>query len=157
MTTNLLGTAIAIASEVHEYQTDKGGNAYILHPIRIMMRLRTDDEELMQIAVLHDVIEDSNGKYTIERLRKTGFSKRVCKALELLTHDPLDSYEEYVMRIASNKDAILVKMKDLHDNGDFTRLKGLREQDFERMAKYQKAYMYLKEALVNMRKTGYGR
>lgn len=157
MTTNLLGTAIAIAAEVHEDQTDKGENAYILHPLRIMMRLRTDDEELMQIAVMHDVIEDSNGRYTIERLRDIGFSKRVCKALALLTHDPRDDYEEYIMRISSNKDAILVKLKDLHDNGDFTRLKGLREKDYERMAKYQKAYMFLKEALANMRKTGYGR
>lgn len=54
----MLGKAIAITSAVHQNQLDKGGHAYILHPIRIMMRLRTDDEELMTIAILHDVVED---------------------------------------------------------------------------------------------------
>lgn len=155
MTNNLLGMAIAIASEVHEKQFDKGGNAYILHPLRLMFRLRTDDVELMQIAVLHDVVEDSNGLYTIEKLYKLGFSKRVCDALTLLTHNPNDSYEQYVRMIASNIDAIMVKMKDLHDNGDFTRLKGLRTKDFERMAKYQRAYAFLKDALANIRNVGY--
>lgn len=59
MSAGLLGKAIAIAATAHQSATDKGGKAYILHPLRVMMRLRTDDEELMQIAVLHDVVEDS--------------------------------------------------------------------------------------------------
>lgn len=151
----MLGKAIAIASAVHEAQHDKGGKAYIMHPIRIMMRLRTEDEELMQIAILHDVIEDSAGAWTIERLRETGFSERVCSALTLLTHDPLVKYEDYIRQIATNRDAIRVKMEDLRDNSDITRLKGLRPKDFERMEKYQRAHVFLRKTLEASTECGY--
>lgn len=139
-----LGTAIAIAAIAHETHKDKGGNAYILHPIRVMMRLRTDDEELMCVAVLHDVVEDSD-VWTLERLRERGFSGRVLMALELLTHsDPNESYMDYVKKISTNRDALRVKLEDLRDNSDITRLKGLREKDFARMEKYHRAFLYLK-------------
>lgn len=150
----MLGKAIAIASKVHETQKDKGGKAYILHPIRIMMRLRTSDEELMQIAVLHDVVEDSP-EWSISRLRLEGFSERVLAALELLTHEPGDSYEDYVKKIATNFDATRVKIEDIRDNSDVTRLKGLREKDFKRMEKYHRAYLFLRKTLENMEACGY--
>lgn len=140
-----LGTAIAIASRVHENQTDKGGKPYILHPLRLMMRLRTDDEELMSIAVLHDVVEDSD--VTIEELRGLGFSERVLAALDLLTHKGSDTYDEYVRLIATNRDATLVKIEDLRDNSDITRLKGLTEKDHDRLKKYNKSYVYLTSVL----------
>lgn len=152
---NHLGLAFAIASTTHENQLDRGGNAYILHPTRVMMRLRTTDSELMQMAIMHDVIEDSDGKVTIKTLEELGFSKRVTECLALLTHDKEVEYETYIMRIASNKDAIRVKMEDLRDNMDVTRLKGLREKDFERMKKYSKAYTFLKATLENMGAVGY--
>jgi len=151
----MLGKAIAIAASVHESQKDMGGNAYILHPIRLMMRLRTDDQELMQIAILHDTIEDSNGAVTIDQLHKLGFSERVTAALARLTHDKLTPYEDYVKYITTNKDAVRVKLEDLRDNSDITRLKGLREKDFARMEKYHKAYLFLKSALEAMDKVGY--
>ncbi len=141
----MLGTAIAIAATIHETQTDKGGNAYILHPIRIMMRLRTDDEELMSIAILHDVVEDSKGVVTLEFLKEKGFSDRVVTALTLLTHDKDVPYDQYIRRIATNRDATLVKLGDLKDNSDLSRLKGVRAKDFERHEKYIRAYTYLKE------------
>lgn len=152
---NLLGTAIAIASVVHETQKDQGGNAYILHPMRVMQRLRTTDEELMQIAIMHDVVEDSDGAWTIQKLVETGFSKRVTDALALMTHDKGEDYEIYIRRIASNTDAIRVKMEDLRDNSDITRLKGLRDKDFARMQKYNKAFIFLKNTLENMKAVGY--
>lgn len=150
----MLGKAIAIASKVHETQKDKGGNAYILHPIRIMMRLRTNDEELMQIAILHDVVEDSDD-WSVDRLRQEGFSDRVLSALELLTHESDLSYEDYVKKISTNLDAARVKLEDIRDNSDVTRLKGLREKDFKRMEKYHRAYLFLKNALENMKACGY--
>lgn len=131
-----------IASQVHEKQKDKGGNSYILHPIRIAMRLRTIDEELMQIAILHDVIEDSN--VTIDFLEKEGFSDRVLVALDLLTHKPTDSYKEYIEKISKNADAIKIKLEDLRDNSDITRLKGLSVEDFKRMEKYHRSYVFLR-------------
>lgn len=141
----MLGTAIALASRVHEKQTDKGGKPYILHPLRLMMRLRTSDEELMSIAVLHDVIEDSD--VTLNDLRELGFSERVVAALDLLTHRKGDSYDDYVRKIATNRDATLVKIEDLRDNSDITRLKGLTEKDHARLMKYNKSYVYLTSVL----------
>ena len=143
--TTPLGTAIALAATVHEKQTDKAGKPYILHPIRMMMRLRTEDQELMAIAVLHDVVEDSD----IEpwELKSMGFSDRVVDGVKALTRRPGEDYMAFIARCAQNCDAILVKMEDLRDNSDITRLKGLEEKDFKRMEKYHKAYMYLKKMM----------
>lgn len=150
----LLGTAVAIAAREHEHQADRGGAAYIMHPIRVMMRLRTSDEELMAIAILHDVVEDSTA-VTIASLKDAGFPQRVLDALGLLTHDKSEPYEEYVKRVATNRDAARVKLEDLRDNSDITRLKGLRDKDFERMEKYHRAFLYLRSALETMDKVGY--
>lgn len=141
----LLAKAIAIASAAHSKQLDRGGKAYILHPLRIMMRLRTEDPELMQIAVMHDVLEDSD--WTIEMLAAEGFSKRVISALVLLTHESEDSYDDYIRHVSSTKDTILVKLEDLRDNSDITRLKGVSEKDLKRAEKYHKAFLFLKDKL----------
>lgn len=150
----MLGKAIALASKVHETQKDKGGKAYILHPIRIMMRLRTDDAELMQIAMLHDVVEDAPD-ISLDDLTALGFSARVTGALKLLTYDHKEDYQSYVRKISINPDAARVKLEDLRDNSDITRLKGLREKDFRRMEKYHRAYLFLKSTLKNMENCGY--
>lgn len=139
----LLNTAIHQATIAHDGQKDRGGHAYILHPLRIMYRLRTGDEELMSIAVLHDSIEDSKGKVTIDSLSALGFSYRVLKALELLTHDPAVDYMDYIRLIQHNPDAVRVKLEDLRDNSDITRLKGLQQKDFDRLARYSIAYRHL--------------
>jgi len=150
-----LGKAVILAAQVHENQTDKGGHAYILHPLRLMYRLQTQDEELMSIAVLHDSVEDSSGRFKIEDLRGYGFSDRVVRALTLLTHDKNVPYEEYIAAISGNTDATLVKIEDLRDNSDITRLKGLREKDIERMQKYHKAYLFLRGVLETRKLVGY--
>lgn len=145
----MLAKAIWMASEAHRDQLDKGGNAYILHPLRLMMGIqRWNDPELMIIAVLHDVYEDSV-VFKLDNLIEVGFSPRVAKALRLLTHDNAVPYDEYIRGIATCRDAILVKMEDLKDNSDITRLKGLRQKDFERLEKYQRAFVFLKTALEN--------
>ena len=150
-----LGKAVAIAAKVHASQTDRGGQAYILHPIRLMQRLRTHDEELMSIAILHDSVEDSSGEVTLDLLRAEGFSERVVRALTLLTHDKSVPYEEYIAAISGNTDATLVKIEDLRDNSDITRLKGLREKDIERVQKYHKAYLFLRGVLETRKLAGY--
>jgi len=135
--------AMLIASREHLGIRDNGGKVYILHPIRVAMRLRTDDEDLMCIAALHDVIEDSD--VTLDDLRSEGFSERVITALELLTHDPSVEYFDYIGSMRNNLDALRVKREDLRDNSDITRLKGLRQKDFDRMEKYCKAYKMIEE------------
>lgn len=138
----MLGTAIRIAALSHEKQLDKGGNPYILHPLAVMTNLRTNDQELMAIAVLHDVIED-DAQWTCEKLAEQGMSDRVLEALRCLTHSKEESYEDYIKRISTNRDATRVKLEDLTHNMDLRRMKGLREKDFDRMVKYTKAYAFL--------------
>lgn len=138
----MLASAIGFAAIVHAAQRDKGGKAYILHPLRVMFRVGTDDEELAAIAVLHDSIEDSD--HTVESLLDKGFSSRIIAALDLLTHKDGQSYDEYIRLIATNHDALRVKLADLEENTCVTRLKGITEKDFARMQKYHKAYTYLK-------------
>lgn len=139
----LLDIAIGIAVTAHEGVFDKGGRPYILHPLHLMKKLLFDIE-LAQIAVLHDVIEDSD--VTIEDLIVIGFTKRVTDALDLLTHKLEDTYGEYINKIATNFDAIRVKRKDLEHNSDITRLKGIRARDIERIGKYHKAFLFLGKA-----------
>jgi len=144
----VLGLAISIAAQAHERQRDRGGKAYILHPMRLMMRLRTDDVDLMCMAAMHDVVEDS--RWTLDALHREGFNDRVITALDCLTHRDGESYDDYLARICTNEDAIMVKLEDLRDNSDITRLKGLSEKDLLRTRKYHHAFILLKDALVKL-------
>lgn len=139
----LLAKAIALASEKHMGQFDKGGNPYILHPLKVMHYLKSDDMELMMIAVMHDLVEDTD--VTFAQLVEIGFSERVVSAVRLLTKMPGQTVREYIDGIKTNDDAIRVKLADLRHNTDIRRLKGITEKDFDRMQKYHKIYMELKE------------
>jgi (p)ppGpp synthase/HD superfamily hydrolase len=136
-----LAMAIKLASEVFVNKTDKAGKPYILHCLRVMNAVNQNDPELMQIAVLHDVVEDTH--ITIADLQELGFSNRVCNAIYALTHVEGENYEDYIKGIAMNIDAKAVKRADLIDNSNITRLKGLRKKDFDRLEKYHKAFVYL--------------
>ena len=140
---NMLALAISIASQAFEERVDRQGKPYILHCLRVMQSVQNlGDEEIMCIAVLHDLIEDCM-EWTIEDLTRLGFSIRVLNALELLTHKPEIHYDAYIREISNNQDARMVKLADLKDNSDVTRCKGLTKADFVRLEKYHKAYVYL--------------
>lgn len=138
-----LAKAIFIAAEAHANQFDKGRKPYILHPLHLMNQLLFD-MQLATIAVLHDVVEDS--EVSLEDLERQGFSVRVLAALKCLTHTRGESYGDYIERVTGNYDAIRVKRKDLQHNSDVTRLKGVTERDIARIEKYHKAYVRLTEA-----------
>lgn len=138
-----LAKAISIAAQAHFGQVDKSGKAYILHPLHLMNQLMYD-EELAIIAVLHDVVEDSD--WELRDLAQAGFSERVINALSCLTHYSHNSYETYIEIICGNQDAITVKRKDLEHNSCITRLKGVRPKDLARIEKYHKAFLKLGEA-----------
>jgi (p)ppGpp synthase/HD superfamily hydrolase len=138
----MLGKAIALAAQSFENVKDKGGQPYILHCLRVMNNLHTDDEELKTIAILHDLLEDCK-QFTLRELQDLGYSRRVLKALDLLNHDRNVPYDDYIKAISFNTDATKVKLADLKDNSDITRLKGLTKKDFDRMEKYHRSYMYL--------------
>lgn len=136
-----LALAIKIAAEGHLNQKDKGGNPYILHPLKVMHYLKTDDFQLMAIAALHDVVEDTD--VMAADLVMMGFSNRVVCAVVLLTKTPNQTPEEYFNGIASNYDAIRVKLADLRHNSDVRRLKGLGDKDLLRIRKYHDMYLRL--------------
>ena len=141
----MLAQMIHIATSAHHGQFDKGGKPYILHPLRVMSFLKTDDEELQCIALGHDVIEDT--KTTYAELREGGISERVIEGIKALTKQPGQTYDEYKEVVFANKDAMQVKLCDLRHNTDIRRLKGVTEKDIARMAKYHQFYMEIQARL----------
>lgn len=152
-----LERAIAIAAAVHAGQTDKGGAPYILHPLRVMLRL---SHPMAQIAaVLHDAVEDGEG-WTFDRLAEEGFSPEVIDAVRAVTkradeESPQDAganekarlYLSFVQRAARHPVGRRVKEADLEDNLDTARLpKPLSPQDEARLARYRRALALLQES-----------
>lgn len=137
----MLSKAILLATVGHNGQFDKGGNPYILHPLTVMHKLKSKDEELMCIAVLHDYIEDVKGA-TFEQLRNEGMSERVIEGIRCITKMPGQTYEEYKSAVFSNRDTMLVKREDLRTNSDLRRLKSktITDKDIARVAKYMSFY-----------------
>lgn len=123
---------------------DKGGVPYVLHCLKVMHYLKSDDEELQQIALGHDLVEDRKN-ITYVKLRAMGFSERVIEGIRCLTKVPGESHEEYLEKVKSNKDAIRVKLCDLRHNSDIRRLKGITPKDIARIEKYHQMYLELKD------------
>lgn len=142
--TTLLGRAIAIAAVAHQTQVDKANAPYILHPLRLMMRGQTVQEQI--VAVLHDVVEDS--EWTLKQLAAEGFPPPVIAALDCLTRRSEESYEEFIDRVLTNPLAARVKRYDLEDNMNLTRMTVLTERDIERLQRYHKAHQRLLQALA---------
>lgn len=140
----MLCKMIQLATQRHAGQFDKGGRPYILHPLTVMHRLRTDDEELQCIAVGHDLVEDT--VTTSNELRELGFSERVVRGIRDLTKFDSQSSEDYRAVVKANPDAIRVKMEDLRHNSDIRRLKGLTEKDIARIQRYHEFYTELSRA-----------
>ena len=144
---DMLGTMLVIATNAHAGQFDRGGAPYILHPLKVMHYLKSDDEELMCMALGHDVIEDTSVTY--RDLRDAGISERVVAGIRALTKQPGQTYEEYKTGVFASEDAMRVKLADLRHNTDIRRLKGVTEKDIARMAKYHMFYMEIKSRLVD--------
>ena len=141
----MLFRSVSQSRYANDGQFDKGGNPYILHPLKVMHLLESDDEELNVIAVLHDSIEDSD--VTCAYLAENGMSQRVIDALFLLTKQRGQTQEEYLNGILASEDAMKVKLADLRHNTDIRRLKGVTEKDIRRVEKYHNMYLQIKEKL----------
>ena len=136
-----LERAIAIAAKAHEGQLEKGGLPYVLHPLRLMMRMTSLEAKMA--AVLHDVVEDT--EWTLDMLAREGFPAEVLDAVDSLTHRSEEPYEDYVARAARHPIARQVKLADLEDNMNIMRLAELRDKDLERIRKYHRAWKQLRE------------
>lgn len=131
-----LERAIAIAADAHAGQVDKAGAPYVLHPLRMMLRVSSLDERI--VAVLHDVCEDCPG-WTFERLANEGFAEHIIEALRAVTKRDGETYEDFVRRAATNPIGRRVKLADLHDNCDLSRIAAPSAGDIERIEKYRRA------------------
>lgn len=142
----MLATMLVICTNAHAGQFDKGGNPYILHPLKVMHYLKSFDEELMCIALGHDVIEDT--RVTYRDLRDAGISERVINGIWRLTKQPGQTYDEYKEGVFASVDAMRVKAADLRHNSDIRRLKGVTDKDIARIAKYMQFYSEIQVKLA---------
>ena len=128
--------AIQVAAKAHEGQLDKAGKPYILHPLRVMMTVDGPSlDSARKVAVLHDVVEDS--EWTVEKLNQEfTLAADEQAAIRLLTHGDDEGYDAYIERVAADPLARAVKVADLRDNLDVTRLEGVTEKDAKRISKY---------------------
>ena len=136
---DIIEKSLEIALKAYAGQKDKAGKTYILHPLRIMAKMQTEYE--MSAALLHDVIEDSD--YTAEDLISEGIPSDVVIAVELLSNVKGESYDQFVDRVLQNPLATKIKIADIEDNINVLRLKSIRDNDLERIAKYHKAWLKL--------------
>ena len=131
--------ALKLCFEAHKNQLDKSGMPYVFHPFHLAEQMT--DENTTAVALLHDVIEDTD--YTLDDLRKLGFTEDVVFAVGLMTHAEGVPYMEYVAEIKKNPIAKAVKLADLRHNSDTSRLDVVTERDIAREAKYAEAIKLL--------------
>jgi len=136
----LLERAIELAVINHKGQTDKADQPYILHPLRLMMSMDTDEKRI--VAVLHDIVEDT--PITLDNLREEGFGEKIVAAIDCVTKRDGEDYDSFIKRISKNPIATEVKLADLNDNMDLSRLADVTEKDLLRVAKYQRAVKRLR-------------
>jgi len=133
--TPTLEDAIVLAAQAHRGQVDKGGQPYILHVLRVM--LRQEDETARIVAVLHDVLEDT--PVTLADLQAAGYDDQLCEAVDCLTRRTEETYEEMIERVATNPLARQVKLADLADNLDPKRQVPVESAVADRRARYAAA------------------
>ena len=138
--TDLTKKALKISFDAHKDQVDKSGMPYVYHPFHLAEQM--DDEYSTCVALLHDVVEDTN--ITLEELSKE-FPKEVVDAIAMMTHDDNVPYLDYVAKIKQNPIAAKVKLADLKHNSDLTRLDKVDDKALERVEKYKKAIEILSE------------
>jgi len=134
-----LEDGIALAAEAHAGQTDKAGAPYVLHFLRVMQAQVSTEARMA--GVLHDLVEDTS--YTFDDLVEMDYPDNVVEALRHVTKRDGESYQEFAERAGRHPIARQVKIADLEDNMDVTRLEAVTEEDVKRLAKYRRAYRKL--------------
>lgn len=128
-----LEQAISLAAKQHEGQVDKANAPYILHPLRVMLNVPTIEHKI--VAVLHDILEDT--ETTIEDLYQFGFQEHIIDAIVALTKKQGETRLEAAQRARQNPIARVVKLADINDNMDLSRIQSPTVKDFERLKEYQ--------------------
>lgn len=136
---DLIEKSLQIALQAYAGKKDKAGKTYLLHPLRLMSKMNT--EEAMAVALLHDVIEDSD--YNKAQLLAEGIPEAVAEAVQVMTKKSGESYQQFIDRVLHNEMAARVKKADIEDNINILRLNSLDQSDLERVAKYHAAWQRL--------------
>lgn len=137
--TPLTKKALRISFEAHKNQIDKSGMPYVYHPFHLAEQM--EDEYTVCVALLHDVVEDTD--YTLTDLIEAGFPAPVTDAIALMTHDDAVPYMDYVKKLRNDPIARAVKLADLRHNSDLSRLDVIDDRALERADKYKEAIMLL--------------
>lgn len=138
----MLTSALKVAINAHKNQTDKSGEPYILHPLRVAFNVPGIDRKI--VAILHNVIEDTD--VTLGDLCTLGISTKIIDSIVAITRGKKETHEEYIKRVKLDDWARDVKIADINDNMDPVRLAKLDEKTFQRLTKkYTKALDYLNE------------
>lgn len=140
--TSLTRLALKVSFEAHKDQVDHSGTPYVYHPYHLAEQMT--DETTTCIALLHDVVEDTD--ITLAQLREMGFPDIVVDAVEVLTREHSVPYQEYIKRVKSNPLARIVKLADLEHNSDMSRLQEIDERSKSLAKRYEKARACLMEA-----------
>lgn len=135
--------AIEIAARAHAGQTDKAGAPYIFHPLRLMLAVHGEYERMA--AVLHDVVEDT--PIGFDDLQREGFPAAVIDAVRALTKHEGERRIDAARRAAANPIACRVKLADVTDNMDLSRIAAPTEKDFARLKEYEQVRAILLAAL----------
>ena len=132
--------AKSLATKAHEGQTDKAGLPYITHPERVASRLSTPDAQV--VGWLHDTVEDT--PLTLSDISEK-FGPETAAAVDAISRRDGEKWSDYIDRVAANPMARQVKISDLVDNSNLTRIPHVTLKDVKRQAKYNKALKKLME------------
>lgn len=139
----MLKKAIELARIAHNGQVDKGGKPYIEHPLRVMNNVETIEQKI--VAVLHDAVEDSD--LTLEDLKLAGFGNLTVEAIDAITKRSAEKRQDYLDRVISNPLALRVKIVDMQDNADISRIPNPTNEDRQRTRMYKKNILKLQQYL----------
>mgnify|MGYP003673968975 CR=1 FL=1 len=125
-------TQLALATRLAE-------SAYLKHLERVSeMADKEYGDTYATVAMLHDLLEDCP-QWNKESLLDL-FDDEVVDAVVALTKPKDKNYEKYIEQVSNNQIARAVKLYDLLDNMDISRLKKIDEGTWKRLQKYHKAY-----------------
>jgi len=130
--------AFKIIYHAFQHKKDLAGEPYVKHLERVASKF---SGEIKVVAILHDLLEDCP-EWNEEALRAL-FWKNIVDSVVVLTKLKGEDYDKYIKRVSKDSWATRVKIEDLKDNMDITRLKNISDKDVGRLRKYIKAYEYL--------------
>ena len=131
-------TAKAWAYRLHAGQVDKAGLPYVTHPERVAGRLSSQEDQV--VGWLHDTVEDTG--LTLREIEEQ-FGKETAAAVDAVSRRDGEDWDDYLRRVKRNETALRVKISDLIDNSNLSRIPNVTMRDVERQRKYNQALRFL--------------